>query len=419
MIKLNFDIKKHKLENGLEVITIKKDTQIAAINFGVNIGAMYEEMDEKGISHFIEHMLFKGTENRNNEVLNEELESLGGEYNAYTDYDSTVYTINCLEEEIKKGVELLGDMIVNSNFPEDEIEKERNVILAEIRTSKDDIEDLSFKRTNEIAFSKSHLKYDVIGFEENVNNFTRDDLVSFYKKTYIPNNSVVTIVTSMDHEESLNIIKESFKGFEKGDTFEKNIILEKNKNIEKTTYKNEIEQSTIVYLYTFNDIKKEDELPLRILNNRIGESSNSLLFREIREKRGYAYDIFTHLDITKDSKSLYIYTSVADEDVEDTKEAIDLVLKEVLKGKVKFGEKDLNIMKKVHKTAVISTLEDSGDLCNYILHQELAKENNLEFVNDMERLNNIKTEQLYRVANEVFKNPTIHILRRASGEDDE
>lgn len=419
MIKLNFDIKKHNLENGLKVLTIKKDTQIAAVNIGVNVGAMYENMDEKGISHFIEHMLFKGTKNRTNEELNDELESLGGEYNAYTDYDSTVYTISCLEEEIKNGVKLLGDMIVNSNFPEEEIVKERNVILAEIRTSKDDIEDLSFKRTNEIAFENSYLKYDVIGFEENVNNFTRDDLVKFYKKYYAPNNSVITIVTSLEHEEALKLVESSFCNWNKGSIEKKDIIKEKNIKTIETTFKNEIEQSTIVYLYTFNDLDKENELPLRILNNRIGESSNSLLFKEIREKRGFAYDIFTHLDITKDAKSLYIYTSVSDEDVLDTKKAIDKVLKDVVNKKVVFGDKDLNIMKKVHKTAVIGTLEDSADLCNYILHQELAGENNLEFVSDMNKLNTIKPEKLYSVAKEVLKDPTIHILRRTLGEEDE
>ena len=195
MVKLNFDIKKSILKNGLKVITIKKDTKIASVNVGVGIGAMYENLNEKGISHFIEHMLFKGTSLRSNEKLNEELEYLGGEYNAYTDYDSTVYTISCLEEEIENGIKLLGDMMINSNFPVEEIEKERSVILAEIRTSKDDIEDLSFKKTDEVAFEKSHLRYDVIGIEKNVDNFKRDDLLKFYNENYGPNNTIQIIET--------------------------------------------------------------------------------------------------------------------------------------------------------------------------------------------------------------------------------
>lgn len=412
MIKLNFDIKKTVLKNGLKVITVKKDTKIASVNVGVGIGAMYEELNEKGISHFIEHMLFKGTSSRSNEELNEELECLGGEYNAYTDYDSTVYTISCLEEEIENGVVLLGDMIVNSNFPLEEIEKERSVILAEIRTSKDDIEDLSFKKTDEVAFERSHLRYDVIGTEENVNKFMREDLLTFYNENYGPNNSVVTIVSSFEHEKALKLIEKSFGKWEKSNFRKKNVILEKNKKVEVTSYKNEIEQSTIVYLYTFNELKKEDELSLRILNHRLGESANSLLFREVRENRGLAYDIFTHLDISKDSKVLYIYTSVGDEDVEEAKIAIDSVINDIHVGKIRFQNKDLEIMKKVHKTAVISTLEDSADLCNYVLHQELEDEDVLEFVKDMERINKIDKEQIYEVASKVLKDPTIHILRR-------
>lgn len=412
MIKLNFDIKKTTLKNGLKVITVKKDTRIASINVGVDIGAMYESENEKGISHFIEHMLFKGTKSRSNELLNEELESLGGEYNAYTDYDCTVYTISCLEEEIKKGTILLADMIVNSNFPEDEIEKERSVILAEIRTSKDDIEDLSFKKTNEFAFKESYLRYDIIGLEKNVNNFKRKELVEFYMENYIPSNAVITMVSSFEHEEALQIIEENFKDWKGNKKREKNITLEDNVKGEFTSYKNEIEQSTIVYLFTFNDLVKEDELPLRILNHRLGESANSLLFREVRENRGLAYDIFTHLDISRDSKCLYIYTSVSDEDVEEAKKAINNVLNDILVQNIKFKERDLEIMKKVHKTAVIGTLEDSADLCNYVLHQELEKEDLLEFVNDMERINKIEKEEVYDVARKVLKNPTIHILRR-------
>lgn len=412
MIKLNFDIKKTTLKNGLKVITVKKDTRIASINVGVDIGAMYESENEKGISHFIEHMLFKGTKNRSNELLNEELESLGGEYNAYTDYDCTVYTISCLEEEIKKGTILLADMVVNSNFPEDEIEKERSVILAEIRTSKDDIEDLSFKKTNEFAFKESYLRYDIIGLEKNVNNFNRKELVEFYMENYIPSNAVITMVSSFEHEKALQIIEENFKDWEGNKKREKKITLEDNIKGEFISYKNEMEQSTIVYLFTFNDLIKEDELPLRILNHRLGESANSLLFREVRENRGLAYDIFTHLDISRDSKCLYIYTSVSDEDVEEAKKAINNVLNDILVQNIKFKERDLEIMKKVHKTAVIGTLEDSADLCNYVLHQELEKEDLLEFVNDMERINKIEKEEVYDVARKVLKNPTIHILRR-------
>ena len=178
-------------------------------------------------------------------------------------------------------------MIINSSFNKKEIEKVRGVILSEIRSSKDDIEDFSFTRINECAFNESPLKFDVAGLEENIKKYKREDLLNFYKKYYTPNNTVIAMVSSYSHEEALNEIKKYFSKWEERNITVKEIV--KEKNIEKTftTIKSNIEQNTIIYLYTFDNLKKELELPLKILNHRLGESSNSLLFREVREKRGF------------------------------------------------------------------------------------------------------------------------------------
>lgn len=410
MFKINFNSKKTILKNGLEILTIKNSSQIASVNIGVRVGAMYEDDNERGLSHFIEHMLFKGTIDRTNEEINDELEFLGGEYNAYTDYDATVYTISCLADEIENAIKLLSDMISRSTFPEDELEKERGVIISEIKSGKDDIEDLSFKRVNEVGFSKSPLKYDVTGTEKNVSRYKREDLRRYYHKYYIPNNSVITVVSPLEHEKIIKVIEECLEEWKSGDNIEEISIREDNIEVMKTSYKRDIEQSTIIYLYTFYDLDKEYELPLRILNNRLGESSNSLLFREIREKRGLAYDIYTHLESTSLVKTLYIYTAVAKEDIEETKKAIDETVQSIVDNKIIFNDRDLEIMKKVHKTAVINTLEDSAELCNYVLHQELDREDIYEFVHDMEALNNIDVNTLNLVAKKVLKKPTIHIL---------
>lgn len=411
MFKLNFDVKKHLLDNGLEVVTIKKDTKITSINVGIKVGSLYENIDEKGISHFIEHMLFKGTKDRTYEELNDELEFLGGEYNAYTDYTSTVYTISCLEEELINAIEIIGDMIINPDFNSEELEKERGVILAEMRASKDDIEDLSFKRTNEVAFKNNPLRFDVAGLEKNVKAYKKNDLLDFYNKYYLPNNSLVTIVSSLEHEEAFNEIKKVFSPWKAGE--KKEVVISGENNIPKsvTTIKNNIEQNTIVYLYTFYDLSKDLELPLRILNHRLGESSNSLLFREVREKRGLAYDIYTSIDMTNNVKTLYIYTSVGEEDLESAKEAIDETIESVKNGDLEIGERDLELMKKVHKTAVISTLEDPSELCNYMLHQGLDGEDFYEFLEDMKRLNSLDINNIHKVAKTVLNNPTIHLLK--------
>ncbi|CAG7840159.1 putative zinc protease [Clostridium haemolyticum] len=410
MDKSIFDLKKYTLNNGINLITIRKDTQLAAINLGVKIGSIYENKDEKGIAHFVEHMLFKGTKNRDNKTLNEELEQRAGEYNAYTDYTATVYSITALKEELEKSLELFSDMAQNSIFSEEEMEKERGVILAEIRTSKDDIEDYSYKKTIEYAFKKSPIRINTIGTDKSVKSFTRENLVNFYEKYYVPNNTYITVVSSKNHEEVLKLVEKYFANWKTKEVKRSKVIYEDNISCKKISYKKDIEQSTIIYLYTFHNLDKKEELALRILNYKLGESANSLLFRKLREEKGLAYDIYSELDATKNVKILNIYTAVNEEDVEESLKLIDNIISDIVNEKIILDDSSVALMKKVLKTAVVQTLEDSTELGNYILHQVMDNADIYEFVDDMNNMENIKGEDIYNVAKTVLKNPTIHIL---------
>lgn len=410
MDKSIFDLNKYTLENGINLITIKKDTQLASINLGVKIGSIYEKKENRGIAHFVEHMLFKGTKNRNNEKLNEELEARAGEYNAYTDYTSTVYSITALREEFIKSLELISDMVKNSNFPQEELEKERGVILAEIRTSKDDIEDYSYRKTMECAFKESPIRINTIGTDESVKSFNREDLLKFYKSYYVPNNVYITVVSSMEHDDVFQLVKEHFANWDSKEVVREDIICEKNIPLKKYSYKKDIEQSTIIYLYTFHNLSKKEELALRILNYKLGESANSLLFRKLREEKGLAYDVYSELDATKNVKILNIYTAVNEEDVDESINVIENTINDIINKKIILDDTSIALMKKVLKTAVVQTLEDSTELGNYILHQVMDNEDIYEFVDDMNNMKTIKGEDIYKVAEKVLKNPTIHIL---------
>ena len=410
MSKEVFNAKQTELSNGIKLITIKKDSQIAAVHVGINIGSLFEEKKEKGIAHFIEHMLFKGTLSRNNEKLNNDLENLGGEYNAYTDFNCTVYSATILGEELENGVTLLGDMLLNSIFPIEEIEKERGVILSEIRTSKDDIEDLSFKRVNEIAFKNSPLREDTIGTENIIKKVKRKQLVDFYNKYYLPNNAFISIVSPFEHEDIINMVNKHFGNWMKKEFEKKEIMYEHHQFVKEISYKKEIEQSTILYLYTFNGLTKEEELALRILNHKFGESSNSILFRELREQRGLSYDVYTHLDTSYNVKTLYIYTAVSEENVDEAIDVIDTAIRDIENEKIVFDDSTITLMKKVFKTAIASTLEDSTDLGNYVIHQAMDNEDIYEFVSDMKNLGNVKSKDLYNISRKVLQKPTIHIF---------
>lgn len=410
MEKKTFDADINILENGIRLISIKRDTQIASLHIGIKVGSLNEKGKDRGISHFIEHMLFKGTNTKSNEEINDTLEKRGGEYNAYTDYSCTVYTITALSEELETSVEVLSDMVQNSQFPENEIEKERGVILAEIRTSKDDIEDYSFNKINEMAFESSPLRYDTLGEEKTVKKFTRKQLMNFYNKYYVPNNCFISIVSPYEHKDILELVEKYFKTWKWKQLEKEEVIIENNIPVKKTTLKKNIEQSTIIYAFTFHGLSKREELALKVLNHKFGESANSILFRELREDRGLAYDVYSHLDMTSFVKTLYIYTAVGPESVEETLEALDSCISRIKSGDINFNDDTVVLMRKVLKTAVAATLEDSTDLGNYVLHQSLEDEGIFEFVEDMKNLEDIKSKDIYEVAKKVFNNPTIHIL---------
>ena len=411
MKRWTFDENTIILPNGLKVITIKKDTRLASINIGVNIGSLYEDEKELGMSHFVEHMLFKGTKNRSNEQLNRELEFLGGDYNAYTDYISTVYSITCLDEEFEKGIELLSDMILNSSFDEKEMKKEKGVVLSEIKSDKDDIEDLSISRTHEYAFDKSALKNSIAGTEEHVKGFKRKQVYDFYKKYYTPDNCVIVTVSAFSHEQMQKIITDLFGKWEGKSHKKAKIIKEENKNIVKTTYKSQIEQSTVTYLYAFKEVCEKDKLPLKILSYKLAESSNSILFRELREERGLAYDVYSQMDLDENVNTMNIFTSVREESIDEVIEVIDKAILDIKNKDINFDEDMLCMMKKTHKTGVVSTLEDCSSLCSYVLVQSLAGKDITEFINSMEELETLTGEDIYRVCNKYLNKPTIHILK--------
>ena len=411
MKRWTFDENTIILPNGLKVITIKKDTRLASINIGVNIGSLYEDEKELGMSHFVEHMLFKGTKNRSNEQLNRELEFLGGDYSAYTDYISTVYSITCLDEEFEKGIELLSDMVLNSSFDEKEMKKEKGVVLSEIKSDKDDIEDLSISRTHEYAFDKSALRNSIAGTEEHVKGFKRKQVYDFYKKYYTPDNCVIVTVSAFSHEQMQKIITDLFGKWEGKSHKKAKIIKEENKELIKTTYKSQIEQGTVTYLYAFKEVCEKDKLPLKILSYKLAESSNSILFRELREERGLAYDVYSQMDLDENVNTMNIFTSVREESIDEVIEVIDKAILDIKNKDINFDEDMLCMMKKTHKTGVVSTLEDCSSLCSYVLVQSLAGKDITEFINSMEELETLTGEDIYRVCNKYLNKPTIHILK--------
>ncbi len=302
-------------------------------------------------------------------------------------------------------------MILNSSFDEKEMKKEKGVVLSEIKSDKDDIEDLSISRTHEYAFDKSALRNSIAGTEEHVKGFKRKQVYDFYKKYYTPDNCVIVTVSAFSHEQMQKIITDLFGKWEGKSHKKAKIIKEENKNIVKTTYKSQIEQGTVTYLYAFKGVCEKDKLPLKILSYKLAESSNSILFRELREERGLAYDVYSQMDLDENVNTMNIFTSVREESIDEVIEVIDKAILDIKNRDINFDEDMLCMMKKTHKTGVVSTLEDCSSLCSYVLVQSLAGKDITEFINSMEELETLTGEDIYRVCNKYLNKPTIHILK--------
>ncbi len=402
------NLKTSTLPNGMTIFTIQKEGKLFSLNLGLKVGAMAEKLEEKGICHFIEHMLFKGTQFDDNESLNAKIENLGGDFNAYTDFFKTVFTISALTEELTPGLTILRDMLMYPNFREEDLEKEKTVIISELRASLDDQEEMTHKILFEKAYNKSPLKYDVIGTEDTVLKFTREKICSFYEKAYGPEQTVMVLVSPYAHEEVVSLVGELFQSWPKNHFQMPPLEFEKNIPGIHESFK-DMEQSSLGILYTFS-MKDSDKLPLRVLNYKLGVSGNAILFRELREKRGLVYDVYSDVDLTRGVQQMLIYTQVADENIHEVEELI-LEILEKLKQGFYFKDEDLHLMKKVLKTSVYDTLENIHDLSSTILEEIIHGEDPLSLVEDLEKLEKLSLKDILNMSEKVFQNPTIYRRR--------
>lgn len=408
------DYKETELDNGLRLVTVRKPGKLFSMNLAIKVGALQEQPSEKGICHFIEHMLFKGTQKETNASLNRKIELLGGDFNAYTDYLSTVLTVSAMTEELQPALSLLKDMVMNTNFLEEELEKERSVILSELRASLDDAEESTHRGLFEKAYDKSPLKQDVIGTEESISSFTREGLLAFYDQYYIPNNALLVLVSNLSHDQAVETLGSTFSTWEKRPLKKRTIGFEKNLPGIYTAYK-EMEQSSLAFLYSF-ELKEEEKLPLRVLNYKLGVSGNSILYRELRENRGLAYDVYSDLELSEPIRNLILYTQVPDDRLEETEDLIISILEDIKKGAF-IHEEDLLLMKKVLTTSIFSTLDHLGDLSAFLLDAVLNDEDPLAFQKDLEKLKTLTLDQVVAVSKKIFTSPTIYRLRGDQDED--
>lgn len=316
-------MKKTILENGFTILTNERpESKSATLSVFIKAGSYYESDYPTGTAHFVEHMLFKGTNTRTSKELNEEMDYIGGIWNAYTDHEVTKYYCMVAKDFWQKGTELLLDVVWNHTFPEEELDKERNVILEEIKSYEDEPQELAFEELFRFIHQHQKERRSIIGTKKSVSSITREHLVGFVHDFYQPDNLVFVATGNVNHEELVSFIT-SFGFSRNGKTTKKNspftISASSNKN---KVLSRDIQQTHLAFAVPTVDVKHDDLPVLKVIDSVMGSSSSSRLFNLLREDRGLCYSVFTYNDNHSDNGFFLGYIGTETEDIEDIKNLI-------------------------------------------------------------------------------------------------
>lgn len=348
----------YTLENGLRVVT-EKIEHLNSISVGVMVqnGSRNEKNDINGISHFIEHMFFKGTKKRTSKEIMEEIENVGGQINAFTSKEATCYYVKALNTHLDLSLDILSDILLNSKFDPEEIEKEKGVVIEEINMSQDSPEDVLDDAHSEACFGNSSLGNPILGTADLVRSFTQEKIIKFIKEKYTPYNSVISVCGKFDDKELRELIEKNF-GEWKSETVYKPKYEEIPIQRGSKYAKKEIEQLHISLGLKGLPYGDEYNYPLVILNNVFGGGASSILFQKVREELGLCYSIGSYLQPFQGVGTVNIYAGLNKNYGEKALEVIDRELSLFVKNGI--TDRQLEINKEKIKANYILGLESTS-----------------------------------------------------------
>ena len=392
--------KKHVLENGLTIIG-EEIPYVKSISLGVwiNAGSRIEDEEISGVSHFIEHMLFKRTRNRTSKQIASEIDNLGGQINAFTSKECTCYYVKLLDSHIDIGIDVLSDMILNSKFNEDDLDKERSVIIEELKMYEDSPEDLAYDLLTENIYKNDPLGMNIIGTEESLKRLNREKLLDYFNKYYVPNNSVIAISGNFNFDEIINKIEEKYKVWKKRDVNVdikkaefKSCFLTKNKDIEQVNLAMSLEAVPLE-----ND---KEVYALAVINTVFGGSISSRLFQKIREEKGLVYSIYSSQSLYRKCGELGIFASMSNEHLKEVYESIIEEIK-IIK-KYYLTDQEIKESKEQLKGSYILGLESTSSRMMSI-GRALLLNNKVESTDDiLKSIDNVDRETVKIVIDKIF-----------------
>ena len=401
--------KKLTLDNGLRIILAPlKESLSATVMVFVEAGSKYETKETNGISHFLEHMCFKGTKNRPSQIqIANELDELGAVYNAFTSLEYTGYFIKVRNAHLEKALDIVSDIYLNQLFNEEEITKEKGVIIEEINYNQDTPTRNIWDIYLSLLYGDQPAGWDIAGTVENIKSFTRDTFVQYHKEHYVAKGTVVVIAGNFNESETIEKIKEYFSGISQTDKYSKiKIIDEQNKPAVSLKYKELDQTHLILGIRNPYNVFSEEKYALDILAEVLGGGFSSRLWQRIREKMGVAYYIGAGADLYTDHGYLAINSGVDNKRVE---EVIKAVIEELKGIEGTLDDKEIERAKEHLMGNMILGLETSNQWSGFYAGQEVMTREILKPEEIIEKFKKVSKEDIQKIAREIFSDKNLNL----------
>lgn len=386
------------LPNGLRVVSENMpQLETASIGVWVDVGARYESADINGVSHLLEHMAFKGTKRRSALAIAEEIEAVGGHVNAYTSREQTAYYAKVMKEDVALAVDILADILQHSTFAEEELERERSVVIQEIAQAHDTPDDVVFDQFQEIVYPDQPLGRTILGPAAQVANYSRDVLADYMGRHYSAQRMVVVGAGRLEHEALVDLAGEAFDALPSADSA--NDLTAKYEGGDTRTSR-DLEQAHLVLGFDGIAYGDPDFYTVQLFSTLMGGGMSSRLFQEIRERRGLAYAVFTFASSYTDGGVFGIYCGTSPDKLP---ELTPVIADEMLKVCDTVAPEEVERARAQLKSGLLMSLESSSSRCERLGRHMLIFNRSIPIEEMVTEIDAIAAEDVIRVARRILR----------------
>jgi predicted Zn-dependent peptidase len=380
-------------------------TQVRSISIGVWLtrGSRHETAEQGGIAHFVEHMLFKGTSSRSAEDIAQAIDSIGGQLDAFTAKEYASYYIKVLDEHLPLAIDILSDIVRNPAFTADDVEREKKVVVEEIKMVEDTPDDLVHELFTQGFWENHPLGRPILGTKETVESFTPDLLRNYFRKAYTARNLIVAAVGNLEHDNVRELVEDKFGSLtEPGEA----TMDEAPRVVPKILVRNkELEQSHVCMGVSSYPQNHDDRYSSYVLNTLLGGSMSSRLFQNVREKRGLAYAVFSGLSAYRDAGTFTVYAGCSNEAVG---QVLDLIIEELRGVKnTPVSDAELQRSKDHLKGSLMLSLENTASRMSHLARQEIYFDRQFGLDETLGGIGRVTAGDVQRVAADLFQKSSV------------